>query len=98
MSSMFREFGAGLSAFEAPLDARLAFIRRTYLHLTGAVLAFAGLCAALHAAQFGERMIEWMGAGRTGWFLILGAFARAARRRRGRAPCRGTRRAREVRP
>lgn len=85
MSSMFREFGAGLSAFEAPLDARLAFIRRTYLHLTGAVLAFAGICAAFYAAHVGERMIEWLSGGRFGWFLVLGAFMVVAWMARGLA-------------
>lgn len=75
MSSMFSDFGAGLSAFEAPLDARLAFIRRTYLHVTGAVLAFAGLCAAFEAAGVGEAVIRATSGSRFGWLLLLGAFA-----------------------
>ena len=54
MSTMFRDFASGLSAFESPLDARLAFLRRTYLHVTGAVLAFAGLSAVLYTSGFSE--------------------------------------------
>lgn len=85
MSSVFREFGAGLTAFEAPLDARLAFIRRTYLHLTGAVLAFAGLCAAFYAAHVGERVAEFLSGLRFGIWLVLGAFLLVAWMARGLA-------------
>lgn len=75
MSSMFRDFATGLSAFEAPLDARLAFIRKTYLHVTGAVFGFAALAAGLQAAGIGERMIEMLGSSRIGWLVLVGAFA-----------------------
>jgi hypothetical protein len=75
MSTMFREFSAGLSAFEAPLDARLAFIRRTYVHVTGAALAFVAASWALHVSGLGESMLRWVAGGRWGWFLLLGAFA-----------------------
>lgn len=75
MSTMFREFGAGLTAFAAPLDARLAFIRRTYLHVTGAVLAFAGILAAFEAAGVGAGILNWAySSGRFGWLLLVGAF------------------------
>ena len=74
MSSMMREFGAGLTAFSAPLDARLAFIRRTYLHLTGAVLALAGILTVFQAAGVGEGIRNWTAAGRWNWYLLLGAF------------------------
>lgn len=75
MSTMFREFGAGLTAFEAPLDARLAFIRRTYLHVTGAVLAFAALLSVMHTTGFSQRFAEWAFGGKWSWLLVLGAFA-----------------------
>jgi FtsH-binding integral membrane protein len=37
----------GVPAEMADADARVAFIRKTYIHLTGAVLAFAFICAVL---------------------------------------------------
>lgn len=75
MSTMFREFGAGLTAFDAPLDARMAFIRRTYLHVTGAVLAFAALSAGFQAAGIGEAIYRWAVGGKWSWLLLIGAFA-----------------------
>jgi len=86
MSTMFREFGAGLTAFSAPLDARLAFIRRTYLHLSGAVLAFAALSAAAYSAGLGYSMIEWMQSkGPLGLVLYVVGFVVAAMVARGMA-------------
>ena len=37
----YRDFG--LTAIQAPADARAGFIRQTYAHLLGAVLAFVGI-------------------------------------------------------
>ncbi|MCE9544355.1 MAG: Bax inhibitor-1 family protein [Planctomycetia bacterium] len=37
----------GLPADRVAVDARVEFIRKTYIHLTGAVLAFALICAVL---------------------------------------------------
>lgn len=76
MSSMFSEFRAGLTAFEAPLDARLAFYRRTYLHLTGAALAFVAVSWLFQLAGVGETVIGWMASyGRLVWIGIVIAFA-----------------------
>ncbi|MEM6391978.1 MAG: Bax inhibitor-1 family protein [Planctomycetota bacterium] len=62
-------------AAAAPVDARMAFIQRTYLHLTGAVFAFAGLCALLlYATPLPEIMLSWLGTSRLSWLVILGAF------------------------
>lgn len=66
---------AGYSAFEAPLDARLGFIRKTYLHLTGAIFAFVALSVAFYQSGVGEsfaRMI--VGNGKFAWLAVLGAF------------------------
>ncbi len=76
MSNVFTQFGAGLTAFDAPIDARLAFIRRTYLHLAGAIGVFVALSAALYAAGVGEGMARWMmSGGGMKWLLVLGGFA-----------------------
>ena len=47
-----------------PPSARLAFIRRTYAHLAGAVVAFVGLSGALLASGMAEQ-------------IMAAAFARA---------------------
>jgi uncharacterized protein len=75
MSSMFRDFGAGLAAFEAPLDARLAFIRRTYLHVTGAVLGFAAVCTLFQVSGFNEGVYRWLvNGGKMNALLLCGGL------------------------
>lgn len=58
-------------------DARAAFIRRTYLHLAGAI----GLFVAIEAAIFTlvpdatlQSMLGFMLGGRWSWLIVLGAF------------------------
>jgi FtsH-binding integral membrane protein len=75
VSNVFAEFGQGLTAFAAPIDARLAFIRRTYLHLAGAIGVFVALSAALYTSGVGEAIARWAMSGRGMWLLVLGAFA-----------------------
>lgn len=65
-------YGAPL-AVDAAVDERVAFIRRTYLHLTGAIFAFAALCAVL-VNTIGPALTSWVGAGRYNWLLLLGGF------------------------
>ncbi len=73
--SIMTDLAVGLKAFEAPLNARLAFLRKTYLHLFGAVGVFIGMSwfltttgIALQFAQFA------FGSGFLGWILMLGGF------------------------
>lgn len=62
-------------AAAAPSDERLAFIRRTYLHLTAAVLAFVAIEAILLlATPLPAMMLQFMQSGRFAWLLVLGAF------------------------
>lgn len=58
---------------DAPPDERAAFIRRTYAHLAGAILAFIGLEAYLVQSPIAQSLLEVM-ATRYGWLLILGGF------------------------
>lgn len=76
MSNVFQQFGAGLTAFEAPVDARMAFIRRTYLHLAGAIGAFVALSYMFAVAGVGEAIGRWaFGSGSGGrWLVVLGGF------------------------
>jgi len=63
------------TAEHATVDARAAFIRNTYLHLIGAILVFAGICAVAHLL-FEEQMAQltavvtrsWM------WLVFMGGF------------------------
>ncbi len=64
----------GVSAAEAPAAARAEFIKKTYLHLAGAVLAFIGLEAALLMSPAGEVITRGLLGSRFGWLLVLGAF------------------------
>lgn len=77
MSSMFQEFRSGLTAFEAPLDARLAFVRRTYLHVAGASLAFVAMSALFQAVGIGETILSLMANGRWVWILLVLGFSGA---------------------
>jgi FtsH-binding integral membrane protein len=61
----------------AAADERSAFVRRTYLHLAGAI----GLFVALEAAIFTlvpdatlESLMGFMVGGRWSWLIVLGAF------------------------
>ncbi len=66
----------GSAAIFAEDSERLGFIRRTYAHLTAAILALVGLETALFTlvpAQTMEAMVDRMMGG-YGWLLVLGAF------------------------
>jgi FtsH-binding integral membrane protein len=64
----------GLVAAEAETSERAKFIRLTYLHLAGAVLAFIGLEAFLQSLPQVPAMVELMIGNRLGWLVVLGAF------------------------
>lgn len=60
-------------AADAEPSERAAFIRRTYLHLAGAILAFVALEAVLLNLPGIERYVVMMTGG-MGWLVVLGAF------------------------
>jgi FtsH-binding integral membrane protein len=65
----------GYSAAAAPVSERVAFIRRTYAHLGGAVLAFVGLTAGLIATGMAEQIIrDVFLANRLSWLLLMVLF------------------------
>jgi FtsH-binding integral membrane protein len=69
----YRDFG--LAAIQAPANERASFIRLTYLHLLGAVLAFVGIEAALFSTGAAQRMTEMMlGNGQLGLLVVMVGF------------------------
>src|SRR5262245_29378834 len=58
----------------APVSERVAFIRRTYAHVAGAVLAFVGLSAALIGTGLAEQLTHDMLSSRLSWLLVLVVF------------------------
>jgi hypothetical protein len=61
-------------AAEAPASERATFIRKTYLHLGGAVLAFIALEAMLLNSPLARPIVQTMLGGRMSWLFVLGAF------------------------
>jgi len=60
-------------AIEASQNERAAFIRKTYLHLGGAVAAFVGLEAAIQSMPGVEGFAQMMTTG-WNWLIVLGLF------------------------
>ena len=61
-------------AAQASASDRAAFIRRTYAHLAGAILAFAGLETLLINTVDHQAVLSLFIGGRMTWLLVLGAF------------------------
>lgn len=53
---------------------RVAFIRKTYGHVAGAILAFAAISAILIRGGFAESIIQTLFAGRAAMFLLMALF------------------------
>jgi FtsH-binding integral membrane protein len=65
----------GETVAAAPASERVRFIRRTYAHVAGAVLAFVGLSAALIASGVAEQLIrDVFLANRMSWLLLMVLF------------------------
>jgi FtsH-binding integral membrane protein len=65
----------------AETSARTAFIRRTYLHVFGAILLFVGIEAAIFTLVPAETLNGTMAMifrGKFGWLAVLGAFMAAS--------------------
>ena len=56
------------------VDARAAFITRTYNHLMGAIVAFTGIELLLFGSGAAERLAATMMSLPGGWMTVLGAF------------------------
>jgi uncharacterized protein len=64
----------GHSAAESSPELRANFIRKTYLHLAAAILAFVGLEVLLFSSGMAEGIAKTLMGGRWSWFIVLAAF------------------------
>ena len=61
------------SAVQAAESERVSFIKQTYLHLAGAILAFVGLETLIQMSGIAYALTSLM-VGRWSWLIVLGAF------------------------
>lgn len=74
MNTTYDDFRTGYSAANALPEERAAFIRRTYMHLAGAVLIFVLMEAYLVTSGAGAWVAQTMLGTRYSWLIVLGAF------------------------
>jgi hypothetical protein len=67
-------YAYGNAVAYAAENERTTFLRKTYLHLLGAVLAFVGLEVVLFKSGIGENLVQTMLTGRWSWLIVMGAF------------------------
>ena len=67
-----------LSAADASIAERSQFLRRTYLHLAAAILAFAGLEAVFLNSPIAPAMTKLMVGTQYSWLIVLGLFMGAS--------------------
>lgn len=59
---------------DAPPEDRASFIRKTYMHLGGAILAFIALEWVFFQTGLAVKSLEWLVAKGISWLIVLGAF------------------------
>jgi FtsH-binding integral membrane protein len=64
----------GVVAAEAKVSERADFIKKTYMHLGGAVLAFVALEVVLFKSGVAESMTRTLLSGRSSWLIVMLAF------------------------
>jgi len=64
-----------ITVAQARPSQRAEFIRQTYMHLAGAVLAFIALETILIQSPIGAAMAQFVWGSRFGWLAILGGFS-----------------------
>jgi FtsH-binding integral membrane protein len=74
MNSYNDHFSGGYSVADSEPNVRAAFIRKTYLHLAGAILAFIVLEFLLVNSPIAAPLTKILFSGRWAWFVVLGAF------------------------
>ena len=74
MNTTYDDFRTGYSAAEALPEERASFIRKTYLHLAGAILIFTLIEGYLISSGAGDALAQTMLGGRWSWLIVLGAF------------------------
>ncbi|HEV7646474.1 MAG TPA: Bax inhibitor-1 family protein [Pyrinomonadaceae bacterium] len=74
MSTGYTDHFSSYSAADAQPDVRAAFIRKTYLHLAGAILAFVAIEFLLMNSPIAAPLTRVMFSGRLAWLVVLAAF------------------------
>lgn len=73
MNSSYNPYAVG-SVSEAPIETRTDFVRKTYIHLAGAIGAFALIETLLIQMGVGRIALQLLGTSRFSWLIVLGAF------------------------
>ena len=71
--SSFENYAGGF-AFDAPLEKRMDFLRKTYSHLLLAILAFVLFSALFYRIGVGAAVLDFIAGNRFGWLMMLGGF------------------------
>src|SRR5215212_33324 len=74
MNTAYEQTFGNYSAAQATPEERASFIRKTYLHVAGAILLFIVMEAFLMISGAGLALAETMLGGRFSWLIVLGAF------------------------
>jgi FtsH-binding integral membrane protein len=74
MNNTYSNTFGNFSAADALPEERAAFIRKTYLHLAGAVLVFIALEAYIFMSGAAVAIAETIGGGGVSWLLVLAVF------------------------
>ena len=72
-STPYARFGSSV-AIDAPVDARRAFIRQTYIHLAAAIYAFVALEWLFFSLGWETRALELIGNTPMAWLVVLVGF------------------------
>ena len=68
------DIGTGQIVANAPEVARANFIKRTYVHLAGAIAAFAVIETLLLKSGISDSFVSMLAGSRWSWLIVLGAF------------------------
>jgi FtsH-binding integral membrane protein len=64
----------GETAATAPVSERVAFIRRTYVHVAGAATAFVGLSTLLQMSGIAEQVMLQLFSNKLAWLVLMVVF------------------------
>jgi len=73
MNSSYNPYAVG-SVAEASQETRTEFVRKTYLHLAGAIGVFALIETFLIQAGFGAMALQMLATSKYSWLIVLGGF------------------------
>ncbi len=74
MNTGYNDHFSSYSVADSEPQVRAAFIRKTYMHLAGAILAFIVLEFFLVNSPIAEPLTRTLFSGRFSWFIVLAAF------------------------